>query len=68
MKPLLLCAIALALLAGTSLQAGDSKSCCAEKAKGSDCSAKSAKSSCCATKVVKKADTSVKGATLLVRR
>jgi hypothetical protein len=65
MKPLLLCTIALALLAGTSLQAGDSKSCCAEKAKGS---AKSAKSSCCAEKVVKKADTSVKGATLLVRR
>ena len=61
MKKLLLCAFVVAL--SWAVQAGDdkaasntqAKSCCAEK------------SSCCA-KVAKKADTSVKGATLLVRR
>jgi len=66
MKTLLLCSIVATFAFVTTLQAGDDKkaSTCADQAKSS-CGAKS---SCCAEKVVKKADTSVKGATLLVRR
>jgi len=63
MKKLLLCSIVAAFASVTAVQAGESS----DKAKSS-CS-ESAKSSCCASKAVaKKADTSVRGATLLVRR
>jgi len=61
MKKLLLCAFVV-VLCGV-VQAGDNKAACTEQAKG--CCAE--KTACCA-KVVKKADVSVKGATLLVRR
>ena len=63
MKKLLLCSIVAAFASVTAAQAGEGT----DKAKSS-CS-ESAKSSCCASKAVaKKADTSVRGATLLVRR
>ena len=72
MKKLFLCAFIVAVTC--AVQAGDNAkaatTACAEQTKG--CCEE--KTSCCATakvakaKVAKKADTSVKGATLLVRR
>jgi hypothetical protein len=68
MKKLLLCAFAMALTC--AVQAGDNKAASTEQAKDGCCAEKT---SCCASKATvakaaKKADTSVKGATLLVRR
>jgi len=82
MKKLLVCLSVAALTTITSLQAGESakdKSTCSTEAKSacsaemkSSCGAQTASSSkscCSAGKVAKKkVDTSVKGATLLVRR
>jgi len=63
MKKLLLCSIVAAFASVTAVQAGEST----DKSKAT--CADSAKTSCCASKAVaKKADTSIRGATLLVRR
>jgi hypothetical protein len=63
MKKLLLCSLIAAFASVTAVQAGESS----DKGKGT--CADAAKSSCCAGKVAaRKADVSVRGATLLVRR
>ena len=70
MKKFLLCSTLAAFACVAAVQAGEdcdkSKAACTDKAK----SACAAKSACCTTTktVVKKADVSVKGATLLVRK
>jgi hypothetical protein len=62
MKKLFFCSILTAFVCITAAQAGEN---CCDKTK----TACASKSSCCAEKpVAKKADISVKGATLLVRR
>lgn len=65
MKKLLVLSILAAFACVTAVQAGEN---CADKSKASDCSA--SKAACCssAKKVAKKADSSVKGAALLMVR
>ena len=69
MNKILFCSIIAAFAGLSTMQAGE----CCDKNKascaGKDSAACAAKSSCCAGKAMaKKADISVKGATLLVRR